>query len=364
MPITRKDSTCEDKTRKGRQAALKAWETIRQRQLEETRKKHRKLTEFTNVQAIMDIKHPEMITPEVETEPYWSGNGIVTLFHKTPPEIACGKFWELRWAYGCPLDCSYCYLRGATKGNMRPRYLKVEHVTAALDEAFQKIKVPSIFNSGELSDSLMNPPIMAQICDKFEEQNKHKILLLSKFGPKNVGFLLEKRRRQVICAWSINAPVVARRWERAAPKPEDRIEAASLVREAGYDTRVRIDPIFPVKDWRPHYEDLLQQIVLLKPTRIILGTPRGLWKTIKYAKEAGADMSWTQFFKEASGWGKKLNFNQRKEIYQFFFDRLESMGYPLSKVTMCKETIDMWKAMGLSYVPLTCNCYGKDAFEP
>jgi len=347
---------------KQRQAGLKAWETRRRNQLKETLKKHRKITEFVGIQVVASLKHPEVMSSHYEIEPYWNGNGIVVPFHKTPPEISCGKFWELRWAYGCPLDCSYCYLRGTTRGNMRPRYVKVEHVLAALDEAFKKVKEPSIFNSGELCDSLMNPPIMSQICDKFDQQKKHKILLLSKFGPKNVGFLLNKLRQQVICTWSINAQVVARIWEKAAPSPEDRIEAARLVKVAGYDTRIRIDPIFPIKNWRVHYEELLQHIVLLEPNRIIIGTPRGLWKTIKYAKEAGVDMSWTSFFKESSGWGRKLDFNQRKEIYEFFYDELKSMGYQTTRITMCKETVKMWEIMGLSYNPMMCNCYGKKAF--
>lgn len=303
MPIPSKPQS-DNKKEKGQKAALKAWETIRRKRLEETLRKHRRLTEYTDVQTVARIRHPEVVSLQRGVESRWNGNGIITLFHKTPPEIACGSFWELRWAYGCPLDCSYCYLRGTTRGNMKPRYVKVEHVLEALDEAFQKIEEPSIFNSGELCDSLMNPPIMSQICDKFGQQYKHKILLLSKFGPRNAEFLLQKQLQQVICVWSINAQAVARRWEIAAPSPEDRIGAAKLVSEAGYDTRIRIDPIFPIEKWKVHYEELLQHIVLLNPTRIILGTPRGLWKTIKYAQMAGVDMSWTRFFKEDSGWGK------------------------------------------------------------
>jgi len=363
MSTPTKKADDEDERQRSRQAAFKAWNTIRQKKLENTMKKHRRLVEFIDARTIGQIRHPEIVVSLRGAEPQWVGNGIVSLFHKTPPEVACGKFWELRWAYGCPLDCNYCYLRGTTRGNMNPRYVRVKYVLEALDEAFSKISEPSIFNSGELSDSLMNPPIMAQICDKFEEQKKHKILLLSKFGPRNVGFLLKRRRRQVICAWSINALAVARLWEKAAPPPDIRIEAARSVIEAGYDTRIRIDPIFPIEDWKIHYEGLLQRIVKLNPTRIILGTPRGLWKTIKYAQEAGVDMSWARFFKEDSGWGKKLAFDQRKEIYQFFGDQLIAMGFSPSKISMCKESTLMWKAMGWKYTPLTCNCYGRGAYE-
>jgi len=350
--------------KKHREAALKAWETIKKKKREKATRNSQKITQFIDPEKIHKIRHPEITHFQEPIKLFWKGNRIVMPFHKTPPSIACGSFWELRWAYGCPLDCSYCYLRGTMRGRMKPQYVKIEHVLNALDEAFMKISTPTIFNAGELSDALMNPKMMVQIVDKFEEQNKHKIYLLTKFGVRNIQFLLEKPRKQVICGWSINAPIVAKLWEKTAPTPDERIKAAKLISIAGYDTRVRIDPIFPVTDWKSHYRNLLDQILSsFIPNRIILGTPRGLWKTIKYANEAGVDMSWTQFFKEDTGWGKKLAFEQRKEIYQLFYDKLDSAGYPLSRVSICKETVEMRNALGLHYLPGVCDCYGKNALR-
>lgn len=245
---------------------------------------------------------------------------------------------------------------------MKPQYVKTELTMKALGEAFTQISTPTIFNAGELSDGLMHPKVMAQIVDKFEEQKIHRIYLLTKFGARNIKFLLDVLRNQVICGWSVNAPIVAKLWEKAAPSPDERINAAKLISTAGYDTRIRIDPIFPIKDWKVHYGHLIDQILSnLAPNRIILGTPRGLWKTIKYAKEAGVDLSWTKFFREDTGWGKKLSFEQRKEIYQFFYDRLNSGGYHWSRVSLCKETVEMWKTLGLKYVTGTCSCYSSNA---
>jgi len=348
--------------KKHREAALKAWETIKTKKRENAARSTKKLTQFIDPYMIQKIRHPEL-TNFKEVEPVWKGNRIVVPFHKTPLNIACGKFWELRWAYGCPLNCSYCYLRGTTRGRMKPQYVKTTYVLEALDEAFCKIFEPTLFNAGELSDALMNPSMMAEIVEKFGEQSKHKIYLLTKFGVKNVQFLLDSLNKQVVCAWSINAFRVAKLWEKAAPSPYERIEAARQVSKKGYDTRVRIDPIFPITGWKSHYNNLVRQIMSsFSPDRIILGTPRGLWKTIKYAEKAGIDMSWTQFFREDSGWGKKLVFRQREEIYRYLYDRLDSMGYPLSQVSICKETSDMWKALGLPFASGMCNCYGSKAF--
>lgn len=347
-----------------KEAAKKAWKTIRRKKLEQIAQESKKIDDFIRPEVMRELKHPEMMGTTREVESTWEGNGIVSLFHKTPPDIACGKFWELRWAYGCPLDCSYCYLRGTMRGKMKPRYVQIEHVLEALDEAFHKILTPVTFNTGELADSLMNPPVMSRIVQKFEEQTKHKIFLLTKFGKNNARFLIENPRSQVICGWSINAPAVASRWETIAPHPDFRIEAAKLVKEAGYDTRIRIDPIFPIKNWEDHYVDLIQRILSnLTPTRITLGTPRGLWKTINFAKKAKINMAWTDFFVEDTSWGKKLSFFQRKRIYEFMFDQLEVEGYPSSRISICKETTEMWRALKLDYKSLTCNCYGTQVFD-
>ncbi|MGI0012563.1 MAG: radical SAM protein [Nitrososphaera sp.] len=352
---------------KGRKAALKAWETIRRNQRAER-------SNFLSVMKLDEL-HPERNeeagliqinkNPSLKKMRTTYGKQIVGWFDKTPADIGCGRFCELRWGFGCPLDCNYCYLRGTGRGNMKPRYIRIDHVLMALDDVFRDPTFndgkPTIFNTGELADSWMNPEHMIQIVDKFEEQDKHKVALLTKFGSDSrmAEFLLKRLRKQTITAFSINAPEVARLYEKAAAPPQKRIEAASLLSKAGYDTRVRIDPIFPIENWKPHYEKLIHMILdAFEPRKIILGTPRGLWKTIVFAKKAGVDMSWTQWFAEDSGWGKKLDHELRKEVYGFFFDKFDEIGYDTRTVTICKETSKMWEAMNLPFKPRTCNCYG------
>lgn len=351
-----------EEKRKHKDAALKAWKTIKSEKRQKAAKETEKITTFISPANIEKITHPETILLQKEHGFGWQGNRIIVPFHKTPPDIACGMFWELRWAYGCPLNCSYCFLRGTMRGRMKPQYVRTELVLQALDEAFTKIKVPSIFNSGELADSLMNPQLMVPIVNKFEEQKLHKIYLLTKFGTSNIFFLKDKLHKQVICGWSINAPIAAKQWEPNAASPENRIDAAASLSQLGYDTRIRIDPIFPVKEWQIHYGKLLERILSkFTPNRIILGTPRGLWKTITYAQEANVDLGWTRFFAEDTSWGKKLAFDQRQEIYGFLFDKLTRAGFPKSKISLCKETLVMWQALELKPNVGLCNCYGINA---
>ncbi|MBT9146094.1 MAG: Spore photoproduct lyase [candidate division WS2 bacterium] len=179
---------------------------------------------------------------------------------------------------------------------------------------------------------------MEKIADKFEEQEKHKLLLLTKSS--NVEFLIERPREQTIVSFSISAPMVWERWEKKTPPPVKRIDAARKVSEIGYETRIRIDPIFPIKNWQRCYDQLLNMIFSkLTPSRITLGTPRGLRKTLMFSK----DLSWTEYFAEDSGWGKKLSSADRKEIYLFFHDRLSDLGF--NKIALCKETVSMWEEL-------------------
>jgi len=285
-------------------------------------------------------------------------DGIIVYFIKTPFDIICPHFWELRWAFGCYFNCDYCYLRGTGQGytDKYVGYRPESDVTAAIDKAFRHeyfMKNPSIFNSGELSDSLAIPSRMEKIADKFEEQNKHKLLLLTKSS--NVKFLVEKPRKQTIVSFSLNASEAWRRWEHKTPPPEKRIEAAKAVNSVGYETRIRIDPIFPIENWQTHYENLIYSIFSeFTPERITLGTPRGLAKTLMFSK----DLSWAKYFDEGekTGWGKKISDALRKEIYFFFYDKLCALGFDKSKIAMCKETRSMWKELGLDPTKIRCNC--------
>jgi len=287
------------------------------------------------------------------------GGGIIRWFDKTPPDIVCPHFWELNWAYGCRFGCAYCYLQGTFHGNKKPWPRPLNQVFTVLDEFFEDYQNdPRILNSGELADSLVFPHGIGQISDKFEEQSKHKLLLLTKSA--NIKPLDDKLRKQTIFSFSLNAHEAWRRWEHKTPSPEDRIKAVTTASKIGDEVRVRIDPIFPIEDWQKHYADLVYLLfskLSSDPDRITLGTPRGLAKTRLFSK----DSSWWKLAfednpSEDSGWGKKIAFPLRKEIYLFFYDELTKLGFDKSKIAMCKETKSMWQELVLDHSQIRCNC--------
>ncbi len=292
------------------------------------------------------------------------GDGsIIKRFDKTPPptkqaNVVCPHFLELKWAYGCPFDCAWCYLKGTfrflptgTKPVIKD-YKKIElHTRRFLSE----VTTPEILNTGEIADSLMwegsNKAFSQFIIPIVEEQDKHKVLFVTKSD--NIKNLLEiNPHNQVIVSFSLNADAVAKRWEKGAPPVAGRIEAGRKLSQAGYEVRIRIDPMVPVLEWKTHYTNLVDQIFTsFVPARITLGSLRGLQSTINGA----TDKSWKEYLKENSNWGKKVEFNTRYQMYAIIINQLKE-SYNYKEIALCKETLAMWAKLGMDYRKIKCNC--------
>jgi len=288
---------------------------------------------------------------------------IIKRFDKTPePEkptdVVCPHFLELKWAYGCPFDCSWCYLKGTFRfrqERIKPAFKPVEKVKLHTEAFLSQVDTPEILNTGEIADSLMKEgksfSFSKFIIPMFEKQNKHKVLFVTK--STNIKNLLEMpSKNQVIISYSLNASSVARRWEKKAPSVMRRLDAARQLEDAGYEIRIRIDPIVPIDDWQKHYIKLLDEIFSrFKPSRITLGSLRGLQSTINNTN----DRSWVNFLKENSNWGKKIDFTTRFNIYKTMLEHLKNnLGY--TDVALCKETVAMWKKLKLNWHKIKCNC--------
>jgi len=288
---------------------------------------------------------------------------IITRFNKTPyprksADVVCPHFLELKWAYGCPFDCAWCYLKGTFR--FRPEGIKpvvkdlkkIElHTKAFLEE----VKTPEILNTGEIADSLMAEnrkfAFSKMIIPLFETQNRHKVLFLTKSN--NIKYLLDiKPHQQVIMSFSLNALSVAKKWENKAPAVDKRIVAAKKLADLGYEIRIRIDPMVPVEDWEKHYKDLIDLLFSnLIPERITFGSLRGLQSTLN---STDVD-SWKKYLKESSNWGKKVEFSIRYNMYANLIDHLKSK-WSFKKIALCKETLAMWRKLRMNYKRIRCNC--------
>lgn len=279
-------------------------------------------------------------------------------------EVVCPSFMELKWARGCPFNCAWCYLQGTLrhmKEGKRPYVYDYEEIKRRLIPHL-KWQDPQLFVTGEIADSLMHEntkrglPFSRFIIDIFKKYgNGNKVLFLSK-NTKVDKLIKAKGQDVAIVSFSLNAYPVAEKWERA-PHPRERLKAAKRVYKAGYETRIRIDPMVPIEGWEESYRGLVDDIFdVLEPERITFGSLRGLQSTIIAAKKAKQDMSWARFLSEKTEWGKKIAFDTRLQMYKALVDQIRGEHRYKGHLAMCKETLGMWTKMGWDYRKCKCNC--------
>jgi len=315
-------------------------------------------------QIKISLKEYELLDGSTRSLVQHVGDGsIIKRFDKTPlpvrsENVVCPHFLELKWAYGCPFDCAWCYLKGTFRflpTGTKPVVKNYDKVESHLRRFLSELTTPEILNTGEIADSLMSEgssqPFSKFVIPILESQSRHKVLFVTKSN--NIRYLLEiNPHDQVIMSFSFNADEVARRWERGAPPVARRIEAAKELTKAGYEVRIRIDPIVPVPDWESHYVGLIDRIFdSFVPSRITLGSLRGLQSTIN----GSTDKSWLEYLKESSNWGKKVDFKTRYEIYAAMIKKLKDV-YGYEGIALCKETVAMWAKLGMDYRKIKCNC--------
>ena len=303
----------------------------------------------------------------------WTSTKYITYFNKTPKDIVCPHFWELKWAYGCPFNCTYCYLQGTLYGKKQPKLKNIQDLTKELDKFLTKADqqgLKILLNAGELCDSLAVPKwteiLINKIGNTLMKHEGHKILLVTKGGTKHIKPLLQKKesKKIFIVSFSLNSQTAAKKFEIDAPPPSERIKAAKLLIDNEYTVRLRIDPMIPIENWKKEYTQLIENLVehgLLK-VRITLGTLRGLRKTINFSK----NQEWKKYLQkgEKTGWGLKIYPPLRDEIYRHTIQQLKKHGFK-GEIALCKETHNMWTRLkNLLYNPgqpekwqnTKCNC--------
>jgi spore photoproduct lyase len=246
-------------------------------------------------------------------------------------------------------------LLGTSFGKAHFRAYPIKQIIRHAQKAFM-MSTPTIFNAGELSDATPSHPNMIKLMDLFQTQSRHKLLLLTKSA--DVAKLCEDassgRRSNTIYSCTVNAHAVSSRWEVDIPPPEMRLLALKKVMQTGMEGRCRLDPIVPIVGWRAEYADIVERIAETGTKRVTIGTLRGLTRTINFARKCGKDMTWLDYLSEPSGWGLKMEYERRKEVYGFIIDRLHEVG--IREIGICKESPEMDEEFGIRESNLKCNC--------
>jgi len=287
---------------------------------------------------------------------------------KSAAGVVCPSYYVLSHANGCPYRCDYCCLQLPLKNVQQPVAFDNREQMLTEVKGFLKRGRARLLSAGESSDSLALDhltglsselvPLFARQDEGllFPKERPHKLLLVTK--STNIERLLAiEEKENTIVSFSLNAPEISARFEHGAPHPYERLKAARTCKDAGYEIRLRVDPILPVKNWAVYYLPLVERInadFSDYPLRITLGTIRHNPGLRDCAEARGRNASVFDFATSQDGSDGRFRLpqDQRIEIYSWFRDRL---GAGVN-IALCKETKETWQHVGLPCAIPQCNC--------
>jgi len=278
----------------------------------------------------------------------------------------CAKFYKLTSYNNCNFWCEYCYLyltfRNAPISTHFINYDKMFKEIILFDQK----NIPAylrVLNLGELGDPLAVDDITdfskEVIPFVARETKKTKLLFLTKSDCIANLIGLEHGGRTIV-SFSVNTEKVYHHLEHRTPGPVERLTAAKKVQDAGYEVRLRIDPVFEYSTWEADYRSLVDQIFSqVSPTRITIGEYRPASGLIHHIEERFPDTRLLKIIGSLVAEAGKLRYPRkiRQKMFKTIIDSIRKHD-PNTKIALCKENNSVWKSVGLNDPGLFCNCLG------
>ena len=266
----------------------------------------------------------------------------------TKVHLSCG-YWVLNLGFGCPFDCSYCFLQCYANfpGIVLPA--NIEDFFTEFDTLEKKLKKPIRIGTGEFCDSLA-----------LDEITEYSTKLIPYFKDKNVFFELKTKSnkisnllkitpaKNIVISWSLNPLSIIEREEIATASLKERLDAARKIQQKGYNIAFHFDPIFYSDAWQQIYTQTISDLYsqLTPPFAwISLGTLRSnrRLKTTNELRFPKSNIFYGELF---VGEDKKLRYPSflRRKIYENMVKWIKAYDRQ-SPVYLCMENKDMWSIL-------------------
>ncbi|NLI10102.1 MAG: hypothetical protein GX447_05050 [Elusimicrobia bacterium] len=268
--------------------------------------------------------------------------------------LSCGYF-NMNLGFGCPYECSYCYLQGYQNINAILLPYNIKDFFDEFDKKFSDLKSTIRIGSGEFSDSLA--------LDSFTQYSKNICDFFS--GKKNVVFEFKTKSAQVenifkyakseniAVSFSLAPKEISEKEEFLCSGVNERISAMKKLSQAGIKTAFHLDPIVFSQDFEPLYENLLEKVFSSvnggNISWISLGSFRFARETFKIMEKRFPVSSLLEgeMFLDFDG-KLRYPFDIRKKMYSFIVKYLLKKGVSKNKIYLCMENKDMWDALGIT----------------
>ncbi|MBW1741629.1 MAG: hypothetical protein JRJ42_10940 [Deltaproteobacteria bacterium] len=278
----------------------------------------------------------------------------------------CAKFYKLTAYNNCNFWCEYCYLYLTFRTQpVSTHFINYEKMYDEI-EKFDKSSIPKslrVLNLGELGDPLAVDYItgFAKQIIAFmpEHAPRTRLLFLTKSDCVDDILALEHGGQSII-SFSVNTEKVFQQLEHRTASPESRLAAAARVQKAGYEVRLRIDPVIFYSTWEKDYISLVDKIFqFVQPTRITIGEYRPSNGLANHISSRFPDSPLLRINKSLVREGGKLRYpkGQRIKMFRTIIEAIRKCGADVD-IALCKEQPQIWKALGLNIKGLFCNCLG------
>ncbi|MBU1086124.1 MAG: radical SAM protein [Candidatus Omnitrophica bacterium] len=263
----------------------------------------------------------------------------------TKNHIGC-NYWIFNLGFGCPYDCSYCFLQQYTNfpGVVLPANL--DDFFQKFDNFYQKINRPIRIGTGEFCDSLALDHITGYAEKLIEFFRGKPVYFELKTKSNNISNILKlKASKNIVISWSLNPESIVKSEELLTATLEQRLKAALAIQEKGFSLGFHFDPVIYSNNWQQLYQQVIDLLYSrLKPpfSWISIGSLRGTRK-LKNAAELRFPESNIFYGELFLGQDKKLRYPKflRKQIYH----KMQEMIRAYDKQTplyLCMEDADCW----------------------
>lgn len=265
-----------------------------------------------------------------------------TKFH-----VGCG-YYIMNLVFGCPLDCSYCYLQLYSNSPGVIIKSNVESYFKKFKRLYNKRK-KKIFRlgTGEFADSLAFDKYTQYSVKLINFFKNRDVLFEFKTKTDNIDLLLGlQHNKKIVVSWSLNPDSIIEKEEKYTASLKNRLLAAEKCQEFGYRIAFHFDPIIYYESWEKDYKEVIKQLFsTINPPLawISLGTLRFNPK-LKSIIEKRFPESNIVYGELLVGKDKKLRYPKflRMQIYKNMIEWIREYDKEVG-IYLCMESADMWK---------------------
>lgn len=269
--------------------------------------------------------------------------------------LACCNYFVLNLGQQCDMDCSYCYLQSFLNTPYTVIYTNIDQALIELSEIYQDHSQNKVrIGTGEVVDSLSLDPLTLYshtLIDFFRDKPNWNLEFKTKSNYVEQflvpPFIKSPSAKNVIVSWSINPEYVVSQEEHGTATLAQRLDAARLCLENGFQIAFHIDPVIWHEGWKQNYQSLVNEISQrFSPNDfpyISLGALRFQTDQKDIMRERFGMKSWVNRAEMFKGSAGKMRYDQslREEMFQFIIQAFKTKS-PLWKIFLCMETPETW----------------------